>query len=168
MRLYPALLAGLLLSAQAVTAAPVWRWVDEAGYVHFGDQPPSDVDAERMRDLPDKRRDLPIVDGSDGLGEPPPTGSVEAIKAQADELERARNEKAKRRAEEKEKLEEQARLEQNCAQAQSNLKSLTDRGQASILEGDEYRVLNEDERQAKIRDMQQILKEHCGGASAQK
>jgi hypothetical protein len=30
------------VSAAGVTAAPVYRWVDEGGVVHFGDEPPPD------------------------------------------------------------------------------------------------------------------------------
>jgi len=45
MRAWP-IIVGLLLSVSA--SAEVFRWVDEDGGVHFGDQPPVSVEVDRM------------------------------------------------------------------------------------------------------------------------
>lgn len=47
---YHLLLAGVLLALTAPASAEIYRWVDSDGRVHFGDQPPRDVD--RVRQLP--------------------------------------------------------------------------------------------------------------------
>jgi glutaredoxin len=50
MKFAPFLCASLLLALAAPASAEIYRWVDNAGRVHFGDQPPGDID--RVQQLP--------------------------------------------------------------------------------------------------------------------
>ena len=62
----------------------------------------------------------------------------------------------------KELLEQSNQIKQeNCAIAQSNMESLTSRGQVTLKEGDIYRKLTEEERQAKIQETQIQVDEFC-------
>lgn len=74
---------------------------------------------------------------------------------------------ASREAREKKKTEQQQLAEsnqikqENCAQAKTNLTSLTSRGQVTIKEGDLYRKLTEEERQERIKSANQSIEEFC-------
>ncbi len=50
---------------------------------------------------------------------------------------------------------------ENCAQAKTNLTSLTSRGQVTIKEGELYRKLTEEERQDRIKSANQSIEEFC-------
>jgi glutaredoxin len=50
MKFAPFLCASLLLALAAPASAEIYRWVDSAGRVHFGDQPPGDID--RVQQMP--------------------------------------------------------------------------------------------------------------------
>ncbi len=59
-------------------------------------------------------------------------------------------------------LEESNRIKkENCDIARNNMQSLKSRGQVTIKEGDIYRKLTEEERQAKIQETQELVDEFC-------
>lgn len=78
-----------------------------------------------------------------------------------------KNLNSSREAREKKKMEQQLLAEsnqikqENCAQAKTNLTSLTSRGQVTIKEGDLYRKLTEEERQDRIKSANQDIEEFC-------
>lgn len=50
MKFAPLLCASLLLALAAPASAEIYRWVDNDGRVHFGDQPPGDIN--RVQQMP--------------------------------------------------------------------------------------------------------------------
>lgn len=124
----------------------MYRWVDEQGRVHYGQVPPSGVQAERMR------RAAPPAD-----------------QAAQERLERELEARAER--EQQSRTEEETRAQQeadrrmrqeNCERARSNLETLTSRGsRVTLREGDQYRMLDEEERQSMIERTRNQIREFC-------
>jgi hypothetical protein len=141
-----------LLLSLTLTVTPslaqdgMYRWVDEQGRVHYGQMPPSGVQAEQMR-----------------------RASPPADQAAQERLQRemeARDERQQQaRSEEEVRAEQEAsrRMRQeNCERARSNLETLTSRGsRVTLREGDQYRMLDEEERQAMIERTRNQIREFC-------
>ena len=73
-----------------------------------------------------------------------------------------RREQRKQKELDKEVLEESNKIKaENCAIATKNMESLTSRGQVTVKDGDVYRKLSEEERQAKIEETEEQVKEFC-------
>jgi hypothetical protein len=170
-KIFRVVLAGLSLLSAGGAYADIWRWVDDAGHVNYGERPPAGRDAVRIRETPGSAAEA--VDGApNGSGElstePEPTiqeggdNSVEVIRQRAEDFERERLDRTQGRAEEAARKEQEAKRQANCERARSNLESLTSRGQASIKEGEDYRVLSEEERQNQVAQMNKFVDEHCG------
>lgn len=138
-------IAAFIVSAHA---AQVYKWIDEEGITHYGEQAPADYEYE-------------LVTTS---GAPP----ADAEKAKA-RLEKARA----ARAEEKEKTldyaaqqklrDEEAKIrKENCDSAKSNLKTIEENARVRILGDDgEFRYLSEEERQQQIDRAKEIISNNC-------
>lgn len=135
------------MSLAHVTAEEVmFRWTDANGIVHYGQVPPSGVDAERIT------RSSPRVD-----------------RAPQERLERALSERDQRQQQARSEQNEQERQaaserirRENCERARNNLETLTSRGgRVTIRENDQYRVMDEDERQAMIEETRGQIREFC-------
>jgi len=70
-------------------------------------------------------------------------------------------EKQKQKTEQQQLAESNQIKQENCAQAKTNLTSLTSRGQVTIKEGELYRKLSEEERQDRIKSANQSIEEFC-------
>jgi len=109
----PKLLAASILAAVFMQAAfaQQYRWVDANGKVQYGDVPPPGVDAKRLKPPP----------------APPPTSSKDAQRTQNEKETAFRNrQQQSRKAQDQE---EQKRVadsgkQQNCEQAQAELRTL--------------------------------------------
>jgi hypothetical protein len=142
-----ALLLALGLLPPPLTAQDtMYRWTDEQGMVHYGQAPPPGVDATPIT------RATPRVD-----------------RAPQDRLERAMEERDQRQAEaraeqegrERQEVSERLRAE-NCARARDNLEILTARGgRVTIRDNDQYRVIEEEERQARIAATREQIRQFC-------
>jgi len=153
MRKFLLSLAAFAVFSQLLGAG-AWRWSDpETGETVYGELPPRGVPAEAVRVKTEG--DPPGNADGDALN------PAERIKARVEDLrsQRQEREKQKEEAEDKKAIEE--KLAQACHGASANLDVLNSRGRASLLEGDEYRALTEEERQDFIAKNHAFLDEHC-------
>jgi hypothetical protein len=126
--------------------AEVYKWQDDSGETHYSQTPPPGVPASRLR--------LHGTPSHAGQPDPRLKESLEAF----DKRRQQDQEAGRKRAE----AAQQAELrKQNCARARSNLQTLQSHGQIKLKEGDAYRMLSEEERQAKIAEAQQQIDEFC-------
>ncbi|WHI50707.1 DUF4124 domain-containing protein [Microbulbifer sp. MLAF003] len=150
------LISSLALTAQA---SGIYKWVDENGVVHFGEQPPSSTEVEVIkkpkserykqweaeqqatRAAKEAKTTKPAIE-TQPQGQPTPQqpSEVDEQVARAQAAARA----------------------QRCQNSQDNLKALT--SHARVREVDEngnHRVLGEDERQQRINQEQKSIRENC-------
>ncbi|OOG25593.1 DUF4124 domain-containing protein [Thioalkalivibrio denitrificans] len=150
-RALPLAILAFVLAA-AVPLAPIlaqdvmYRWTDEQGVVHYGQVPPSGVDAQRITTA------APRGDGA-------PQQRLERAMGDMEQ----RQDQARSEQEERERREASERIRaENCERARRNLETLTERGgRVTIRENDQYRVLDEDERQARIDETRAHIQEFC-------
>ncbi len=139
--------AMLLLLNAASAQAEVYKWTDEDGKVHYAQTPPVGADTTTIELAPTPA----------SAGQPD-----ERLKKQLEDFEqhrRARNMSRLTQAETKNTNKIRA---ENCTWARENLAALESHGQVSLKEGDTYRKLSAEERQAKISEAQGQIKEFCG------
>ena len=135
----------ILLCGAANADTTVYKWEDSTGKIIYSQTPPP---SGTPFEVVEQRASAPL----------PTTASAQsAQKASAES--QAANEQEK---EEQERLAQSEQIKQeNCAQARTNLTSLTSRGQVTIKEGDLYRKLSEEERQKMISDVESQIEEFC-------
>lgn len=137
----------VLLAIGGPAAAGMYKWVDEQGNVQYSQQPPAGRQAESIK------------------APPPPSSSADEetarLKQQMEGFDERQGDRAKAAAEQQQSADVEAQRKANCEMARTNLQTLTSRGQISIKEGDEYRRLSEEERQAKIAEAQKQVDEFC-------
>ena len=157
-----AALAGLMaISLGADAGTPVWRWTDEAGHVNYAAQPPPGIQAVRVdKGQVDPSADSPAEAAKDA------GDSGDAIKRRLDEMQKERLAREKQRMQEQKIRQSVQQMAAECQHARSTLEALTARGQASVQEGDQYRVLPEEERQSRIHQTQDYLDTNCKADSA--
>lgn len=141
----------LLIFASTVSADTViYTWLDENGKSVYGQTPANGVNATVFRVVTQK------VDSA---------AAQEKLQQDAEEFEERR--KARETDEETQDIAEQNEdiTRKNCEIAKKNLELLQARGQVSLKEGDEYRVLPEEERQEKIAEANKGIEEYCNKGS---
>lgn len=146
-RLTQGLIGLALVLASGFAAAAMYKWVDEQGQVHYSQSPPLDQQSEKVKAPP-----------------PPPASAADEqskLQQQIDDLEKRQEERAKAAESEQKSAEEAAAFKAACERAKSNLQALTSRGQVSLKDGDEYRVMTEEERQARIARAKRQIEEYC-------
>ncbi len=138
----------VLMLCTAAYAATVYKWNEDGRTIYSQTPPPPGIEFE-------------IVIEKD-LGK---TKSVAKAEYRSSEIEfEERREQRLQKKTEEEVLKESNRIKQeNCAIAQKNMESLTSRGQVTIKEGDIYRKLTDEEKQAKIQETQASIDEYCQG-----
>ncbi|MDX1593892.1 MAG: DUF4124 domain-containing protein [Gammaproteobacteria bacterium] len=176
----------IAMAGAGLASAAAYRWTDAAGNVQYGDRPPAGVEATRLAPPPPPPADAirqnrgepsgeaparaadtgsgraePSGTGDDRLPPPPPP-PADAIRQNSGEPSaEALTRDAQRRARE---AAEMARVrQQNCKAARSNLEILQ-RDRPVRLRGDDdvnNRRLSKEERQGKIREAQQQIRENC-------
>ena len=137
----------LLLSAQLSARAEVYRWVDDKGQVHFGDQ------AREARTRVIQQRSTAPAPDDQQLRMQKTRRLLNAYQA---ERQQAREQKAKQ--------EEQAReRKRNCARARDNLRKYTDYGSIYRLADDGKReYLSDQERVALLQRSREAVAHWCG------
>lgn len=135
----------LALSASAM-AAPIYKWVDAQGVTHFGEQPPQGQQSITVN---------PSVapPPSSSTPEAKPTPTFDAI---ADPEQAAADAKVKQ-----EVAAQEAQRKKYCENQRNNLAQLENNPRVRVEEGGEMRRLGEDERQKRIADAKQAIKENC-------
>jgi hypothetical protein len=142
-------IAGLLLAALSTAAsAEIYKWTDEDGNVHFSEKKPADAEAETVQ----IRYTEPSAEAQEKLQE-----TIEQDQKAAEE---------RLKAEEDQALEERnlAVQQRNCEKARAHLAELQRvvRLFHTDDEGNRVRV-GEEERQADIEKMEQVIAEKCSG-----
>lgn len=135
----------MLISASAFGG--IYKWTAADGEIIYSQTPPpSGIDFEYVED--------------------PSTASTGNSSSQG--LKNVQNQSGQAQPNRDQQLQDQQRLAEsnqikadNCKKAKQNLTNLTSRGQVTIKEGDLYRKLNEDERQAKIQESEALIQEFC-------
>lgn len=110
-RLSPLLIVAVLSLVSSYAFGAIYKWTDAEGNVHYGEQPPAQVDAESLRPPP-----------------PPPADSRSPAAVLKDLRERSKaadDARAKRAEEEQEAAKKQAAREENCRKARGNLETYT-------------------------------------------
>ncbi len=146
LRLFCALLPCLLALP---AAAEIYRWVDENGTVVYSQTPP-----------PDGRRTTTVAP-------PPPPAEDPAVarkrlEEQIRRLEQSAEARRKAEAKKAKTREEAARREARCRQARRNLEILNTRPPNTLYRvGDEYRRFTMEELEARRRQLEAAIEEHC-------
>ena len=138
-----------LLMGSTVLAGPVYKWTEDGRIIYSQTPPKPGVEFEVVfeDDINKSSTSVAKVDADS-----PRSGST---------FEERRDERKKSEAEKK-VLEESNKIKaENCAIATKNMESLTSRGQVTIKDGDIYRKLTEEERQAKIDETKEQVSEFC-------
>ncbi len=153
-----ALLLSIAIAMPAV--AETWRWVDAEGVVNYSERKPKDVDAElvgEVRKAGTRRR------VRDEAPPAPPPAIPGATQAQPDLTARQQEMLAELENAEADRQTQVAQLrEENCATARRVLENLTVRDRVRVrMENGTTRVLEEEERQARIADAQQGIVVNC-------
>ena len=136
-----------MILAMAANAGPVYKWSEE-GKIFYSQTPPeSGIEYEVVyQDEAGKTSVAKADAGSSNSG-----SSFEE-----------RREQRKQDDINKMALRESNKIKvENCAIAKKNMESLTSRGQVTVKDGDIYRKLSEEERQAKIQETRDQVSEFC-------
>lgn len=139
-------IVSVLLFSAVNAASTAYKWVDASGKTIYSQTPPPVGVPYQIVEQPDAHSSS-LTNNS--------ASSLEDQVAKADEARAQKKEEQQRLAES-----DQIKKE-NCAQANTNLTALTSRGQVTIKEGDLYRKLTEEERQAKIAEAKSQISEFC-------
>lgn|SRR5690554_183633 len=136
----------LLLLSLPVSAAPIYKWVDEQGVTHFASEPPTDQKAESInkqtfRPTPPPKQAAPST----------ATSSPNSSKTQAEIDREVRQQVA----------EETAALKKYCAQVRYNLAQLENNPRVLAEVAGETVRLSEEERQARITELKETIAERC-------
>ena len=138
----------LLAAVPLLMGAEVYRWVDANGVVNSSQMKPRGVAAEQIATDP---------------GAPPAT--PEAAPAPASSELSTEQRRVRRDLQQQERTRQQDVAEiraANCAHAQRTLEQLTVRSRVNLTEEDgTVRTLSEQERQARIKEAQDAVVEHC-------
>ena len=136
----------LLLICCFAAQAAMYRW-EEDGVIQYGQRPPPGVDVELMKPPP-----------------PPPSNTGQRPVQPQQRAEPPNEGRQQRSVPQQEQLVEKERQEiikRNCDIARRNLQALTERNQVRLKEGDNYRIMGEDERQQRIATAKKNIQEFC-------
>ncbi|WP_444883731.1 DUF4124 domain-containing protein [Microbulbifer sp. PSTR4-B] len=152
------LFSGLALAAQA---NGIYKWVDENGVVHFGEQPPSSTEVEVIKKPKSERYKQWEAEQQAAI-------AAEKAKQVAAKPTPERKNTTKQEAQGPSKVDEQvaraqaAARAQRCESSQKNLKALTTHARVrEIDEQGNHRMLGEDERQERITKEKQSIRDNC-------
>jgi len=131
----------LWLLMPVAQAAQIYKWVDAQGVTHFDAQPPAGNAATAVDTV------KPVA--------PPPSSPPKAATDGAAQ-QKALDNQVKRQV-----AEQEQQLEKFCTGARTNLAQLNNNPRIRQEVDGELKRLNEEERQQKIRETQQMIDEHC-------
>ncbi len=135
-----------LLLVTAAYAGPVYKWNEDGRVIYSQTPPASGVKFEIVFE--------------ENIGKS--TSVAKADPSDSDSTFEERREQRKQTEADKKVQEESNRIKaENCAIATKNMESLTSRGQVTVKDGDIYRKLTEEERQAKIQETKEQVSEFC-------
>lgn len=135
-----------LFLATAAQAAPVYKWSEEGRVIYSQTPPPPGITFEVVYQDDQGVKDTAVAKAD----------------SNSDSFEERREQRKQGEADKKVMEESNKIKAENCAIATKNMESLTSRGQVTVKDGDVYRKLSEDERQAKISETKEQVSEYCG------
>ena len=138
-----------VILGSAALAGPVYKWTEEGRIIYSQTPPRPGIEFEVVfeDDIGKSGTSVAKVDSDS-------TASGSSFEERREE--RKQTEAQKKALEESNKIKAE-----NCAIATKNMESLTSRGQVTVKDGDIYRKLTEEERQAKIDETKQQVSEFC-------
>ena len=144
------LIATLTLTAtDAMAADGVYRWVDENGDVHYGDNPPRQANAEAVDIQPD---------ASSGL-KPDAYSQLESSAGQPSRAQQQRDERALQR---KEQTEKETSMAAGCEQRRATVAQLEPMPRVMVTneDGEVYRM-DDNDRLAELGKLKAYISENC-------
>jgi len=148
-RLVAALVAAVIAIAAAWTLpalADIYRWHDASGELHFGDNPPTGVDATRIS---------------------PRSNSVDTGNPQASEkrLQKELRQQGRQQKKAREAAQKQQRRQQECRQLHQRLTALQNHPRILLHEKNgNTRRLTEEQRQARMQRLRKEISDNCSGS----
>jgi hypothetical protein len=136
------------LLASNAFAGPVYKWSEEGRVIYSQTPPAPGIEFE--------------VVYQDETGANTSVAKVDKDTTNSsDSFEKRREERLQKKTDKQVEEESNKIKAENCAIATKNMESLTSRGQVTVKDGDIYRKLSEEERQAKIQETQEQVSEFC-------
>lgn len=137
-----------LSTASMFVVADVYKWVDEEGQTHYSQQAPVGQKTELIK------------------APPPPASLPEDAQRKVDQLineqNQARDERNRKVQEQQHEEAQQQQIEESCTRSKNNLQKYMDNPGRRILNSDGEAIRpTEEERQAKIKQLNIDIKEHC-------
>lgn len=141
-------LAFVLFLFTASSYADVYKWIDEDGQVHYSQQPPPGQQAEMIKAPPP-----PAIDPAKAQQE------IDTLIKQQSSDEQTHEDKNIQSQKEQER---DNQLEKNCHAAKQNLQAYQDNPGRRLIDNDgNVTRPTEEQRQQKIKEAQQKIKEFC-------
>ncbi|KAF1070104.1 MAG: hypothetical protein GAK45_00902 [Pseudomonas citronellolis] len=138
----------LLALCSPVMAAKVYKWVDAQGITHFGEQPPTGIDATSVN----TNSAQPPASGF-----PLPPKAVPAPLPSADDKQKAVDDKVRQQV-----AQQEADRAKYCDSLRNNLAQLKNNPRVRIADDNgELRRIPEEERQGRITQTEQDLQKNC-------
>ncbi|GAB2894171.1 DUF4124 domain-containing protein [Microbulbifer echini] len=152
------LFSGLALATQA---NGIYKWVDEDGVVHFGEQPPNSAEVEVIKKPKSERFKQWESEQQAALTEEQAKQEASKHSPEPQNTNKQEPQGSSKMEEEIARAQAQARA-QRCESSQKNLKSLTTHARVrEIDEQGNHRMLGEDERQQRIADEKKSIRDNC-------
>ena len=126
----------------------MYKWVDDEGNVHYSQNPPMDRDVETIK--APKTPGASTSEGATGAESTP--GSQQQEGTPPGESAPAQKQTAQ--------MDPKA-MQAACEKARSRLQTLTTHPRIRLQEGDSYRIIGEEERQAMIQEANDQISEYC-------
>lgn len=142
----------ILALMSAAHAAKVYKWVDEEGVTHYGEQAPTNKDFE-----------LISTSGAPASSKNKAKNTPAAVEASSEK----ENAKPLDFEEQKKLREQEAQVRKdNCENAKANLKTIEENARIRIMDDNgEYRYLSEEERQQQLERAKNIIATNCEAQS---
>lgn len=134
----------VLFFSSAISAAPIYKWVDSNGTVHFGSEPPTHIEVEKISIKVAKPQPL--------LEPKPSQNSVENKAPSQEEIDKQVR---------KQVAEEQAALNKQCTEMRTRLSQLKNNPRLLTEIDGTITRLTEEQRQERIQELEQKIKEFC-------
>ncbi len=145
-----------LLTLSTTLSAGIYKWVDEAGNVHYGSQRPADNKAERLK-IQVNKPDHDQKTTTDNQGDANKS-------AETDTAEKDKEEEATADTEKKPEKPKLSRAEKNrlCSQARKRVSTIESRGRLKTTDKQgSQRFLTDKERMARLKDARKDVKKYC-------
>lgn len=136
----------LVFSSSLALAAPIYKWVDAHGITHFGSEPPSNHPVESV--------------STDSFQPQLPEKSAAQQDKEAEQASSKTQAQIDRDVRQK-VAEETAALKKYCASVRHNLAQLENNPRVLAEVDGKPTRLSEEERQARITEMKQVIVERC-------